>query len=118
LTELGAGDKPTLTVFNKVDAADEAMIQRARQLVPDALFVSAHTRTGLDQLEARCVELIADAFKSTELLVPHARYDVIARLHEFGDIQEQEELGGSVRIKGRFPPTQARFFAPFVVQPK
>lgn len=115
LAELGAGDKPTLTVFNKVDAADEAMIQRARQLVPDALFVSAHTRAGLDALEARCVELIADAFKSTELLVPHSRYDVIARLHEFGDIQEQEELDGSVRIKGRFPPSQARYFAPFVL---
>lgn len=118
LAELGAADKPTLTVFNKVDAADAAMIQRARQLVPDALFVSAHTRKGLDTLEARCVELIADAFKSTELLVPHTRYDVIARLHEFGDIQEQEELEDGVRIKGRFPPTQARFFAPFVLNSK
>jgi GTP-binding protein HflX len=118
LAELGAGDKPTLTVFNKIDAADEAMLRRARQLAPDALFVSAHTKAGLDTLEARCVELIADEFASTDLLVPHDRYDVIARLHEFGDIQEQEELDGSVRIKGRFPPAQARFFAPFVVPAK
>ncbi len=118
LAELGAAGKPTLTVFNKIDAADEAMLRRAHQLVPDALFVSAHTKAGFDILEGRCVELIADEFDSTQLLVPHNRYDVIARLHEFGDIQEEEQLDGSVRIKGRFPPSQARFFAPFVVPAK
>jgi len=115
LAELGAADKTIVTVFNKLDAADDIMIQRARQLVPDALFVSARTRAGLDVLETRCVELIADEFGASELLVPHERYDVIARLHEFGDIQEQEQVDGAVRIKGRFPATQAGFFAPFIV---
>jgi GTP-binding protein HflX len=115
LGELGAVDKTILTVFNKIDAADEPMLRRARHLAPDALFVSARTRAGLDALETRCVELIADTFGATELLVPHGRYDVIARLHEFGDIQEQEEVDGAVRIKGRFPPAQSGFYAPFVV---
>jgi GTP-binding protein HflX len=115
LDELGAANQRILTVLNKIDVADEKMIVRARGLVPDALFVSARTRAGLDTLETRCVELVADTFGSTELLVPHDRYDVIARLHEFGEIQEEEQIDGAVRIKGRFPPTQAGFFAPFVV---
>ena len=115
LAELGAADKRILTVFNKIDAATEAQIRAARQLVPDSLFVSAHTRAGLEELETRCVELIADSFGATELLVPHERFDVIARLHELGEIQEQEHVDGAVRIKGRFPPSQAGYFAPFVV---
>jgi GTP-binding protein HflX len=115
LDELGAADKTILTVFNKIDAADAAMLARARHLVPDALFVSARSRAGLDVLETRCVELIADTFGATELLIPHDRYDVIARLHQYGDIQEQEEVDGAVRIKGRFPPAQSGYFAPFVV---
>ena len=115
LGELGAAEKTIITVFNKIDAADETMISRARHLAPDALFASARTGAGLDLLETRCVELIADTFGATELLVPHDRYDVIARLHEFGDIQEEEHVDGAVRIKGRFPPTQTGFFAPFVV---
>src|SRR3954469_23513781 len=41
LAELGAGDKTIITAFNKVDAADAAMRQRARRLVPEALLVSA-----------------------------------------------------------------------------
>jgi GTP-binding protein HflX len=115
LGELGAVDKTIVTVFNKVDAATPAMIRRARQLVSDALFVSAHTKTGLDQLENRCLELIADTLGSTDLLVPHDRYDVIARLHKLGHIHEQEHEDAGVRIKGRFPASQAGYFAPFVL---
>jgi GTPase len=116
LAELGAGDKTIVTVFNKIDAADPAMIRRARQLVPEALFVSAHTKAGLDELETRCLELIADALGSTELLVPHDRYDVIARLHSLGHIQKQDHEDAGVRIIARVPPTQAGFFAPFVLK--
>jgi GTP-binding protein HflX len=116
LGELGASGKTMLTVFNKVDAATPAMITRARQLAPDALFVSALTREGLDQLEERCIELIAEAHQSTELLVPHARYDVIARLHAVGHVQSEAQLDDAVRLVGRYPAAQAAFFAPFVVK--
>jgi GTP-binding protein HflX len=115
LAELGAADKTMVTVFNKIDAADSAALRRARQLAPDALFVSAHTRAGLDQLETRCLELIAHALAPTELLVPHNRYDVIARLHSLGHIHEQEHTDQGMLIKGRFPAAQTAFFAPFVL---
>lgn len=115
LAELGAGDKTIVTVFNKVDAATPALIQRARQLEADGLLVSARTRAGLDKLETRCLELATDTVSATELLVPPDRYDVIARLHELGQIHEQEHTDDGVRIKGRFPATQTGYFAPFVV---
>ena len=115
LAELGAADTTIVTVFNKIDAAVPEMLTRARRLCPDALFVSARTRAGLDTLESRSLELITDALGSTDMLVPHDRYDVIARLHTLGHIHEQEHEDGGVRVKGRFPPSQAGFFAPFVV---
>jgi hypothetical protein len=37
-------------------------------------------------------------------------------LHKLGHIHEQEHEDAGVRIKGRFPPSQAGFFAPFVVK--
>jgi GTP-binding protein HflX len=116
LGELGAAGKTMLTVFNKVDAATPPMLTRARRLAPDALFVSALSREGLDHLEDRCLELIAEAHQSTELLVPHARYDVIARLHAVGHVQSEEQLDEAVRLIGRYPAAQAAFFAPFVVK--
>jgi GTP-binding protein HflX len=116
LAELGAAEKTIVTVFNKVDVADAAMIRHARQLVPDALFISAHTKAGLDTLEARCIELIAHTLGATELLVPHDRYDVNARLQSLGHIHEQEHEEGGVRVKARVPATQTAFFDPFVVK--
>lgn len=116
LGELGAADKKIITVFNKVDAATPEMRQRARGLAADGLFVSALTREGIDALESQCLELIAEAHSATELLVPHTRYDVIARLHAVGHVQSEEQRDDGVYLRGRFPPAQEKFFAPFVVK--
>jgi GTP-binding protein HflX len=91
------------------------MKRRAKQLVPGAIFVSAHTKAGLDELEEHCIEQIGSALGETELLVPHDRYDVIAKMHQLGSIREQEHEDGGVRLKGRFPANQTNFFSPFVV---
>lgn len=114
LQELAAGDKRMITVFNKVDIATPSQIQQARHLAPDALFLSAQTGVGLQQLEARCIELIADAFGRVSLLVPHARYDVVAKLHAIGHVQTEEQRDDGVYIQGRFPPAQAAIFGEFV----
>jgi len=116
LAELGAGGRPTITVFNKVDAATGAQVRAARQLVPDALLISAKTGTGLDRLKEGCLDIIAGSLDTTELLVPHDRYDVIARLHALGHIYSQEHEEEGARIQGRFPSGQAGYFAPFVVK--
>jgi ABC-type dipeptide/oligopeptide/nickel transport system ATPase component len=115
LKELGAADKQMITVFNKVDAADPAAITRAQQLAPDALLVSARSGAGLPQLVDRCLELIADTLNTTTLLVPHERYDVVARLHEVGHVQHEEQRDDGVYIQGRFPVSQSAVFTPFVV---
>jgi GTP-binding protein HflX len=116
LAELGAGDRPTLTVFNKTDAATAAQLRAARQLIPEGLFISAKTGAGLEALGESCLEIIASSLDTTELLVPHDRYDVIARLHALGHIYSQEHEEGGAHILGRFPATQAGYFAPFVVK--
>ena len=115
LRELDADERPRLTVFNKVDAATEEQLHRARLLVPDAVFVSAVTGRGLPELAAHCTDHLRDSFGRAELLVPHNRYDVVARLHEVGHVQQEETLDDGVRLVGRYPPSQHGFFAPFVV---
>jgi GTPase len=115
LGELGAADQTIITVFNKNDTATDALRQRARQLVPDAIFVSAYTGENLDGLQDRCIEQIAHQFGATELFIPHSRYDVIAKLHSLGHVQSEEQEDTGVRIHGRFPPTQKALFAQFEV---
>ncbi|WP_438479781.1 GTPase HflX [Oleiharenicola lentus] len=118
LGELGAAERPTLTVFNKTDAIEPKTLARLRAQHPEALFISVHTGEGLDKLLARFEELAVDDQQAVELLIPHSRYDVVAKLHGAGRIKEQESLDEGVRISGRFPRKSAALFTPFLVEPK
>ena len=93
-------------------------LNRAHLLAPDALYLSARSGKNLDQLIGRCLEQIADAVDSGDLLVPHSRYDVISKLHATGHVQNQEERDNGVFLQGRFPATQAGLFTPFIVVKK
>ena len=114
LKELGADGKRILTVFNKVDAATEAQLNTAHLLDPDGIFISARSGQGLDALIDQCLELIADSFGSLELVIPHSRYDLIARLHAIGHIQSEEQEDDHVRLHVRIPPSQIAPFADFI----
>jgi GTP-binding protein HflX len=117
LGELGASDSPTLTVFNKTDLLDPHALAHLRAQHPDALFISVHTGTGLDTLLRRCEELAQDDTESADLLIPHDRYDVVAKLHSVGNVKKQESLDEGTRLTGRFPRKFAALYTPFVIAP-
>jgi len=114
LGELGASDKPIITVFNKVDAADKQTLALIRAQHPEALFISVHTGEGLDRLLARCEELAVDDHESIELLIPHDRYDIVSKLHHAGQVRTQESRDEGVFIAGRFPAKLKALFTPFL----
>ena len=116
LAELGAGDKPAVNVFNKVDLADLLEKRAAKHSVPDALLVSARTGEGIGALEERCREMIAHGLGTVQLLVPHDRYDIVAKLHALGHVQAQEHRDDGVLVTGRFPPSQGGLLDPFVLK--
>jgi GTP-binding protein HflX len=114
LGELGAADKPMLTVFNKVDATDAKTLAHVRARHPGALFISAHTGAGLALLLRHCEELAIDDYESAELLIPHTRYDLVGKLHAIGQVRKQESVDAGVRLSGRFPSKQRALFEPFL----
>ena len=116
LGELGAADRPTVTVFNKIDIADPAQIADAKRLAPGALLVSARTRAGLPGLVERFQELCAGSGSQVELLVPPDRYDVVARLQRVGRILKEEHREDGVALLAQYPPAQSGFFAPFLAK--
>jgi GTP-binding protein HflX len=115
LAELGADRKTIIDVFNKTDIATPAALDTARLLAPGGLFVSAKTGEGLDRLLEHCAACVARESTAIELLVPHDRYDIIARLHEIGQVHAQDLRDDGVHIHGSFPPAHSAVFAPFVL---
>jgi GTP-binding protein HflX len=53
LTELGITETPRLTVFNKIDRLDPERLESLRIQHPEAAFVSAEQKIGLDDLRER-----------------------------------------------------------------
>jgi GTP-binding protein HflX len=83
---VGARDLPEIIAFNKADLADDDRRLVLRGLAPDAVFVSARTGEGIDELTARIAELLPAPELEVTLLVPYDRGEIISRLHVSGRV--------------------------------
>ena len=70
---------PELLVVNKTDAASGLTLAQLRRALPDAVFVSAHTGDGLDQLRSRMAELVVPTDTTVDVTIPYDRGDLVAR---------------------------------------
>lgn len=117
LEEIGAADKPTLMVLNKMDRLPgSGEIAALLAEYPGAVAISALTGEGIpglmDELSAR-LRPVRDYL---ELSVPHHEAAVIARLHEVAQITEKNFLPDGARFKARIPPHLRTEFRPFIVR--
>jgi GTP-binding protein HflX len=122
LAEIGAGEKPTIMVFNKMDllhpnrAASNGALTRLQEKFPHAVAISAETREGIPTLLAEIGSQLRPKREFLELRVPHEQAAVIARLHAVGQIVSQSYRGPAARFKARIPPHHHDEFAPFIVR--
>jgi GTP-binding protein HflX len=79
--EVGARDLPEIIVFNKSDLVDDDQRLLLRGLEPDAVFVSARTGEGVEELLARIARALPHPDVELELLVPYDRGELVALAH-------------------------------------
>jgi GTP-binding protein HflX len=107
LDELGAGDKPRLTAFNKADllyaAADG---DRPAPAVAGSVLVSAATGFGLETLKAEIAALLASLWEDVDVAVPYTAGELLARVRERGTV-ELDYGDRDVRVHGRMAPAMA-----------
>ncbi len=116
LAEIGAAEKPTLTVFNKLDRVTQnGLVQRRLSAQPHSVAVSALRQEGLTPFFEALGALLRPVRDFVELLVPHREAAAIARLHAVAQIVERNYQGEQARFKARIPPHLRSEFAPFIV---
>ena len=105
LDQLGAGDKPRLLVFNKVDLVDRAAQDgdRPAPAIGGQVFVSALTGYGLDTLRAELAALLASLWVSVDVHLPYTAGELLARVRERGTV-ELDYGERDVRIRGHVAP--------------
>jgi GTP-binding protein HflX len=116
LSEIGAGEVPVELVLNKVDRLDTVARRRVANRSPGAVFVSATTGEGLDDLRDRIAGHFADRFEDVRLLVPYEEGRVLSDLYALGaPIDERTDTEEGVLVRARLAPRDVRRFAPYLV---
>jgi len=110
LLEIGAAELPELIVFNKSDVIGDQGMRRLANLYPEAVFVSALTGSGLDELLVRIGELVEKTMVTMTLEIPYTRGDLVAAVHRVGEVIEEKHDDNGTILEARVPETfQARF---------
>lgn len=87
LEELGAGDKPVLTVFNKADLVkDHYELRHLVANTPNSLYMSAASREGIPSLMTQIIRVIKSLLVHVRLELPYTRSDIVAMCYENGRV--------------------------------
>jgi len=113
---LGADEKRIITVFNKIDDLWSEDIRLTLSFrYPEALFVSAHTGEGIPELLERIEAIVESDFAQLRLIIPHNRYDLVARLHREGGVRKEEARDDGTYIVGSVPERMLSALHPFLL---
>lgn len=89
LEELGARDKPSILVFNKVDRLDmlgQARLEEAMKLWPNSVAISAVTGQGIDTMQQAIVRQVKDLLGLVRALVPYSESGLVQSCYDFGRV--------------------------------
>jgi GTP-binding protein HflX len=83
---------------------------------PEASFVSALTGEGLPDLFNRFEAVLQDGYDRLRLLIPHDRYDLVARLHREGGVHKEETRDEGTYLVGTVPERILNLVQPYVLE--
>ncbi|MGC9034567.1 MAG: GTPase HflX [Verrucomicrobiia bacterium] len=117
LEEIGAVEKPILMVFNKIDRLMNGEIPPYwSEIFPNAIFVSAKTGKGIDELLDAIGSMLKPARTFVEILIPHNNPALSAKVYHVGQVVEKQYETGGVRFKVRLPPFVLPEFQDYLVK--
>ena len=92
LSELGASDKKTILVLNKIDKATEEQIENVKKETSEyeTIEISAREGINLEELLGLIEENLPYKMKKCEYLIPYDRSDMSSFLHRNGRVLEED----------------------------
>ena len=114
LRELDAAGKPTVLAMNKSDLLSEPELDKLRGRFPDAVFCSASEDRGMDDVVAKIAAELAQLKVEIALDLPFDRGDLVARVHEEGDVLEETYTAAGTHLVARVNRGALGDLAPFL----
>jgi GTPase len=121
LDDLGVRDRPRLNVFNKTDQLSEddlAALKKSNERRENAVFTSAVTGAGLDELLVRIDAMMpVDPLVHLHLRIPVSDGRHLSLVHACGRVLQSQVLDGHMDIEAELPESLARRLEDFVSPP-
>jgi len=114
LGEIGAGEKPRLLVFNKVDLLGEEERGETALDHPEAALISAETGEGLEELRGRIEQAFEETLTEVELLIPYSEGGRLHELHEVAGDLERTDRADGVLVHAKVPAAEMHRFSDLV----
>lgn len=104
LKELGAVNKPVITVMNKIDLCQsQEMITRIRFQHKRNVQISALKRQGFDDLQEMMIQELSKQRKNVELKIPQSDYASVSEIMRLGHILNQDYEENDILLKVDIP---------------
>lgn len=104
LKELGAENKPIITVFNKIDiATDSNLLDKLCKIYPKHVSISALNHEGFETLEEMMTEEIRALRQKICLRIPQSDYGVVSDILREGRILSQEYEDNDIVLTAEVP---------------
>ena len=113
LADVDAQGVPELVVINKADLADPLVVDRLRRREKHSIVVSARTGEGFDQLELLIARELPRPSVAVDVLLPYDRGDLVSRVHDEGELLEQDHLADGTWVRALVPAALAGELAPY-----
>ena len=107
LAEIDAADVPEILVFNKIDIAEPAVVRRLLTVYEESVATSALTGENIGDVTAAIVEGLDAVTVTADLLIPYDRGDLVASLHETGEVLDEHHGEEGTEITARLPAAVA-----------
>ncbi|MFA5605645.1 MAG: GTPase HflX [Leucobacter sp.] len=115
IAEVDAQGIPEVVAFNKSDLIDESQRLVLHGLVPDAVFVSARTGEGIEELQRRVDAALPVPDREVTVVVPYDRGELVAEMHERNRVLDTEYLEGGTRVRAYVTAEMYAKVEPFLV---
>lgn len=116
LAEIGAGEKPTLMVFNKIDRLPSRdLVGRWSALFNKSVAVSARTGEGFAALFDELGVNLKPVRAELDLSIPFDQQRLLARLRSVGQVMEESYGDATVHLRVLVPPHLVHEFCAYKV---
>ncbi|MFZ9774460.1 MAG: GTPase HflX [Candidatus Nanopelagicaceae bacterium] len=101
LREIGAGGIHEIVAINKAEIAPPEVLDQLLRSERDAIAISVKTGLGIELLKRAIEDALPHPRIEIDLLIPYNRGDLVSKIHEIGEIDDEKYESDGTRIRGR-----------------